>query len=379
MGGCLNLRFHAPVAAALLGLAQICAAQMMSVREKTYWDLVKQYKGAERKVAVEEIGKWSARDLEAVARVIDGRAKEARKCADCEARQALDALPLRAAVLLHAEADRTARFARLLDYGRSDCSQSAQSLAVEKLLGSVVLQTGGGEFASRFLAAQSLNLRAFLCFASGREWSELGLKSFPTDPGLQVARGLSAESIASVGSPDPIWRTSYDARGRPMSGYEPPDRKEALNAALEAYAKALSLDPGFPGARLRLGRVQWRAGRIAEARESLKLAVSESRGASLYLAHLFYGQCLEDEGDLTGAIAEYTAALDLIRDSQVAAVALAHAHTLNGAADPAREILDRALSFSGKRWTLDPFWSYLAGQQDAAEAILDQLRQEASR
>ena len=377
MGGRLNLRFHVPAFVALLALVNVATAQMMNVREKAYWDLVKQYKGTDRRGAVTAIGGWSTRDLEAVARVIEGRAKDARKCADCEARRTFDALPLKTALMLHAEHDRTARIASLLEGGGlATCAVTPQSTQIQRLLDSVVVQTGGVDFATRFLTAHSLNQRSLLCFVGAREWAELGLKVGPGDAGLHVAQGLAGESIGSIGSA-PASRTSYDTRGRPISAYEPVDRKEALRVALEAFGKAVSLNPLFPGVRLRLGRVQWRTGRSAEAKESLKQAVSESSGPLLYLAHLFYGQCLEDEGDVAGAVAEYTSALAIRGDSQVAAVALAHARTLSGELDLAREVLDRVLPFSGKRWSLDPFWSYLTGQQEVAEALLEQLREEA--
>ncbi|MEO8499710.1 MAG: tetratricopeptide repeat protein [Vicinamibacteria bacterium] len=371
-------RRRAAAVLTLLAAAEVCVAQMIPVREKAYWDVVKQYAGAERRPAVTAIGEWTSRDLETVDKAIEGRAKEARKCAACEARQTFDALPLRTALLLHAEQDRITRMAGFLDTGRAvECSPTLQSAQIERLLASVALQPGGVPFATRFVTAYSLSLRSLLCYPSALEWADLGLKVGPGDAALHLTRGLAAESVASSVVAQSVWRTSFDARGRPISGYEPVDRKGALNAALEAFSRTLSLDPQLPGARLHLGRVQWRAGRGAEAKETLRQAVGEAKGPLLYLAHLFYGQCLEDEGDIDGAAAEYHSALSIRRDSQVAAVALAHAHTLKGESDLAREVLDRVLSFAGNRLSLDPFWSYLTGTEETADALLEQLRAEA--
>jgi len=374
----LTRRLGAPTLLVLLTLASAASAQMMTVRERAYWGVVAQYTSVDRRVALAGIGDWSERELETITRIIEDRAKAARKCADCEARHRFDALPLRAALLLHAEYDRTTRLIKIqVNGGAAECAVNPHSAAMEKLLGPVALQPGGVDFAIRFVTALSLNLRSMLCFVSARQWAELGLKINAGNAVLQLARGLAGESIGSIGFAEPVWRTVYDARGRPISGYEAVDLKEQLNIALESFGKALALDPKFSEARLRLGRVQWRMGQSASARDSLKRAVGETEGPLLYLAHLFYGQCLEDEGEVTGAIFEYTAAMALRPDSQVGAVALAHAHTLRGESDRAREVLEGVLPFSGRRKTLDPFWSYLVGSQEVAEELLDQLREPA--
>ena len=121
------------------------------------------------------------------------------------------------------------------------------------------------------------------------------------------------------------------------------------------------------------------AGRGPEARESLKQAVDETDGDSRYLARLFLGQCLEDDGDIEGAIDRYSAAVAMRPDTQIGAVALAHAQSLRGRSETAREVLERMLPLSGRRQSADPYWNYLTGAPEAVEALIEDLRRETLR
>ena len=294
-----------------------------------------------------------------------------------------DALPLRAAVLLHAQRDRTDRLLTINQAdGAADCSTSAQGLAGERLLRSVALQPGGQEFVARFSLAMSTDFRAMLCFLRAGHWADTGLKAAPRDAVLFLALGLAAETIGVTGYAEPTPFPTYDTRGRVQylsmrSG--PINKTHQLNVARESFEKALSIEPGQAEARLRLGRVLWRLGRVREAQEPLRQAAIAKEESIRYLAHLFLGQCLEDSQDLGSAINEYKAAVSLRPETQVGAVALAHALSLRGDAEHAREILEPALALSGQRRTVDPYWIYLIGTPEAAEALLEELRLESVR
>lgn len=290
-----------------------------------------------------------------------------------------DALPLRTAILLHAERDRVDRMARIRENGgTADCAVSANGRMSAELLGPAVLQPEGALFVARFATAFSLHLRSTLCFLTGRNWAEAGLKLAPQGATLYLADGLASETIGITGFVEPTLRAVRDIRGRQVSGYEV-NRDKELSRAAEDFRKALVLNPQLVEARVRLGRLLWRLGRGREARESLQESVKGSNGALLYLAHLFLGQCLEDDGDLPAAIDQYAAAVSLRPDSQVGAVALAHAYSLRGGAEKGREILDRGLSLSGTRRTVDPYWNYLMGAPDLAETLIEDLRVETIR
>lgn len=382
MGAGLRFRREAAVLAAfsILAFANAARAQMVTVKERAYWGVVTLYAKGDRGNALANILTWTENDLGRIEKSVEDLEKAARRCADCEERQRFDALLLRAAILLHAERDRLDRAAMIRESGgAAECAVSAHGRMSEALSGPAALQPGGIEFVSRFAAANSLYLRSVLCFATGRHWAGIGLKISPRDAMLHLADGLASETIGSTGFVEPTFRRAPDSRGRPTYGYVDVNRKQELNRALGSFEKALASDPRLSEARLRAGRVQWRLARDGEAQGSLKRAVIETEGALLYLAHLFLGQCLEDEGNLAGAIEHYAAAVAMRPDSQIGAVALAHAHSLGGRSERAREILEGSLALAGQRQTADPYWTYLMGTPELTETLLEQLRAESLR
>lgn len=383
----LTFRRGIPAFFALLvqGFAEAAAAQMVPVKERDYWVVVTGYSKGARKDAIAKIGSWTEKDLDSLADSTEDLAKAASKCDRCEARQRFDALPLRSAVLLHVERDRADRAARIKERdGEPDCSARAHGLTGERLLKSAALQPGGREFVARLSLAMAMDFRALLCFMGAARWAEYGLKTAPRDAMLLVAQGLTAETIGVTGYTEALPVVSYEWRGgRQFTSVRSDrvDKTRRLNEAREAFEKALSLDPNQEEARVRLGRVLWRLGRVQEAQEPLRkaLVATEGEGSIRYLAHLFLGQCLEDSQDMEGAVQQYKAALSLRPDSQISAVALAHVLSLRGDADGARQVLEPVLSFSGRRKTVDPYWLYLTGAPDLGEALLDSLRLESVR
>ena len=364
----------------LLAAASVSFAQMRSVKERDYWNVVGQYARGDRQLALAGIANWTEKDLGPILKSVEDLGKAAHRCEGCEERTRFDALPLRAAILLHAERDRVDRMTRVKENGgASECAVSANGRMSASLLGPAALQPEGGRFVARFAAAFSLHLRSALCFLTGRNWAEAGLKLAPQDATLHLADGLASETIGITGFVEPSLRSVRDVRGRLISGYDDVNRKKELTRAAGDFERALALNPRLSEARLRLGRVLWRLGRGREAREALQQSVTGSEGALAYLAHLFLGQCLEDDGDLAAAIDQYAAAVSIRPDTQVGAVALAHAHSLRGDAEKGREILGRILSLSGTRRTVDPYWNYLMGTPDLAESLIEDLRAETLR
>jgi tetratricopeptide (TPR) repeat protein len=364
----------------LLAAAETSAAQSMTPRETAYWDVVARYATGNRKDAVAAIGGWSEKDLDRIRGSVQDLEKAARRCEACEDRARFDALPLRAAILLHAERDRADRAAKMQENGgAAECGIGASGRMSADLLGPAASQPGGARFAARFSAVFALHLRSALCFLTSRNWAEAGLKLAPQDAMLRFVDGLASETIGTTGFVEPTLRSVRDWRGRPTPGYENVDPKKEFKRAIDGFERALAADPHLFEARLRLGRVLWRLGRGPEARESLKEAVAETSGPSRYLAHLFLGQCLEDEGDLEGAIDQYSAAVALRPDSQIGAVALAHAHSLRGRSETAREVLEKMLPLAARRQAADPYWNYVMGATEATEALLEDLRRETLR
>ncbi|MBX7185570.1 MAG: tetratricopeptide repeat protein [Vicinamibacteria bacterium] len=385
MGDPLNRRLRRvalPFVLALL-VSEGSTAETESVREKEYWATVARYAKGERAGAVASLALWTGRDIDAMVDSIESLARAAAKCEACEARRRFEALPLRAAVLLHAERDREDRIARINKMeGAPDCSARVHGAASERLVRVAALQPGGRDFAARFSAAMSIDFRAMLCFLGAERWADFGLESSPKDPALLMARGLVTETIGVTGYTEAPPIVTYESRnGREFASVRSAkaDKTRRLNEAREAFEKALAIDPDQAEARLRLGRVLWRLGRGQEARERLRRAIADGPEWIRYLGHLFIGQCLEDSRDVAGAIVEYKASISLRPDSQVGAMALAHALSTRGDADGARDALEPALAYAGRRKTVDPYWLYLNGAPDTGETLLGILRLESLR
>jgi tetratricopeptide (TPR) repeat protein len=382
MGPRLSLRSSACLALLLTGLASRSAAQKVTAKEQDYWKAVDEYIKGDRHKALEMIGAWNAKDLGSVLNSIEDAAKAAAKCRACDAGQRFGTLPIKAAILLHAQRDRADRVAKVkvLD-GAAECSESTHGQASERLLASALVQAGGEEFVARFSLAMALDFRAMLCFLRAVHWAEVGLKTAPGDPTLFVARGLASETMGVTGWAEPTPFTTFDDRRgrRTVLRSGPIDKTRQLNLAREAFEKALTLDTDQEEARVRLGRVLWHLGRTKEAEEALRKAVAANEGPVSYLAHLFLGRCLEDRQDLEGAIQEYKASLILRPETQIGAVALAHALVLRGDAEGARQVLEPALAYSGNHRTMDPYWLYLVGAPELSEALIEALRMEAAR
>ena len=370
----LSLRLVA-LAVLLTGFPSASAAQMVPLRESAYWDIVSEYAGRGRERALTAIAGLSARDLESITRAVSDLSKAAQRCQNCAARTEFDALPLRAALLLHGEGDRRVRLSRVRAAGGNpDCTIEAHGRMTERLLWLAERQPGGPEFLARFAALTSLHYRALLCFGPAKLWVDAGLGWAPGDAQLLLFRGLLHEALGTmVGAPGTLV-AGTDLKGHFSGIPEFGSADLQLKRAVSAYEKALAADPQVAEAYLRLGRVRWRLKRFPEARDSLNQAVAKSEGHALYLAHLFRGRVLEDEGDLEAAISDYAASLPLEPESQIAAVALAYALSVRGDAGRAREVLEGALAVGKKGKGVDLYWNYLVGNPAAPEVFFNTLR-----
>jgi hypothetical protein len=184
---------------------------------------------------------------------------------------------------------------------------------------------------------------------------------FFSDPGIAMAEGCLEEAAAS---PRAVHQASV---------------RRALARAVAHYERALSLDPQFAEARMRLGFALLRLGRADDAYRELHRAENDAREARVaYLARLFLGSLHEHTGRLGDAIAAYRDARASGPRCQVAAVALSHAlyraGDRIGAADMAREA-----GASDPAACEDPWWSYDYGQAWKIDVTMEALRREIPR
>jgi tetratricopeptide (TPR) repeat protein len=181
---------------------------------------------------------------------------------------------------------------------------------------------------------------------------------FPSEPALALAEGCLEEAGASP-------RYAQRAASR-----------AALARAEVHYRRALTLEPVFAEARVRLGFVLFRLGRADEASRELQRAVEDARDPYVsYLGTLFLGAVREHAGRLTEAIGMYRKAREIGPACQVSAVALSHALFLTGDRHAAAGVAREAASMSPADCE-DAWWSYDYGQARKIDETMEALRRE---
>jgi tetratricopeptide (TPR) repeat protein len=183
-------------------------------------------------------------------------------------------------------------------------------------------------------------------------------QEFPAEPAVALAEGCLEEAAAS-----PRYAQHNASR-------------VALGRAEVHYRRALTLEPGFAEARVRLGYVLFRLGRFDEATRELERAVEDAQDPYVsYLGTLFLGAVRERAGRLTEAIDVYRKARAIGPECQIAAVALSHALFLTGDRTAAAAVARDATSMNPADCE-DAWWSYDYGQARKIDETMDALRLE---
>jgi hypothetical protein len=323
-------------------------------RETAYWATVDTYIHGDREKALAEVAVWSGDDLDRIASSVTAKARAAERCAACPERSGFETLPLRAAVLLHGDRDRVDRMIAAREKGgAAACSIGAHGVMAGGLARWAAAQSGGREFAARFFHAMSLHYRAALCVISAKVLAENGLKLSPRDAGLHLALGLVHETNGSIGHTivtservsrsellkrardefekaleiDPRlgearlrlgrvwWRLGRPAEARAalqeaVAGEQGPalylahlflgqvlEEMQDLEGAVEAYAAAVSLQPGAQAGGVALSHALILRGEADRAQEVLArvLAVTGRREASDPFVNYLFGTSLVPE------------------------------------------------------------------------------------
>jgi hypothetical protein len=148
-------------------------------------------------------------------------------------------------------------------------------------------------------------------------------------------------------------------------------RRTALGYAEVYLRESLELAPARMETRLRLGRVLFQRGHLAEAREPLT-AVSGAQDVRLaYLASLFLGGLEDAAGNAAGAAEWYARAAQKIPSAQAAQLA---ASELRHRAGERQQAADAMPSAIGPNNSADPWWAYLFGEYWRLDLYLDALR-----
>ncbi len=345
------------------------------VLSPAYAAVLARYARGERVAALAEIASWPEGRLRDEMTRLAAVRRAARACpsATCGARALWDRVPLRAGLMLHADA--------AIGDWRAGRSAKLSESAVAEYVAVALDDPNHASFARRVLDATVAVHHLEMRWGTALDWGERALGVAPRSVPVLLAMAAIEETSGAIVTP-PL---------RPDSLVEPHAREMAarLVASREArghYAKArdlarraLGADPGSAEARLRLGRLAWRLGELDAAKAELE-PVAQAGGppTASFLAQLFLGGVLEDEGRLDDAVAAYEKAVRIRPRDQAAGIALSEARHRRGDLPGAQDALRAGLSAGSRRRDNDPFWDYpFSGSLDAL-ARLDALRREVS-
>lgn len=152
-----------------------------------------------------------------------------------------------------------------------------------------------------------------------------------------------------------------------------------LGRAESLLQKALSVEPAFHEAQLRLARVKSQLARHSEALPLARgvIAGSQSRMIEFY-AHLVAGDAAESLGEMNDARAHYQRAIGLFPRAQSARLGLSRVLRLGGDEKEAAETLMPALSPANHADDDDPWWVYYQGDAPNLPTLLEQVRNAAT-
>jgi VWFA-related protein len=318
-------------------------ARALSAR---YWAIVDLYARGTVSDALAELGRLPDSAVqEEVAGVVKA-AERAARCTDCPELEALRARPVAAAAMLHGDAAWAAP---------AGSSTLLQELERARALAEALRPLPGGDaFARRFFLASVVRGHQQMDWRAADRLATEALERFPDDPDLLLAQGTLLETVG--------WRAAADRKAM----------KPYLERAESALARAEELSPSEE-ATVRLAHVRWQLGRASVARASLQ-RLAPAGDPWRYVAFLFLGGALEEEGRFAEAEEAYRQALETEPNAQSARVALAHCLTSLGRVGAARQVVDQALGLASVR---DPFLAYPWGRSADSDALLGALRLEA--
>jgi tetratricopeptide (TPR) repeat protein len=342
-----------------------------------YLAVVQRYAAGDRGTAVAEITAWPDSRLKNETKVAAKLGTAAQRCSEAAPAERhtecsaafLGGSWTSAALMLHTDAALGAR-----ETGRFLPLQESAAL---RLAGLVKYQPTGRLFVGTWFLAVAASVERRADWSGALWWAERGLHEIPETLDLYLVIASVEEILASlvpVRLP-PSAFSDPDSRRLREQLSDSKDRRQHLERAQRAVLEVLREQPDRLDARLRLGRIAWQLGRAAEAHVSFE-AVLAARPAprEAYLAHLFLGRLLEDEGRLQDAGRAYGAAIALDQRCQSARVALSHIYLQLGDAPSARRELATALGYAGRRKAPDQFWAYPWGPSIRSDALLAALR-----
>ena len=335
-----------------------------------YAKLVERYQAGDEAGALAALAAWNEARLECEWKALQDAAKKAAKCGSCPERLVFERFSLRAAMLLHGDREADDKLhPPVSEQAPPSCGLGLHAQMVERLADLLPLvDRDPSDFLRRYYVAVARRAHWSHCLSTAEFWARAGLKRYPNDGPLLLTLGIAEEN-------DAFHERAPTSKSQGLSG-----KQRALwEDAQRTFEATSAAEPDLQEARLRLGRVLWRLGKIEAARACFEAVLSNdvSEGSLAYLAHLFQGRLDQDEGRLGDAEKHYAAAVALRSGSEPAAVALSHVRLLLGDPDAARDVLNRFLVYGHRRREIDPYVGYLMAYTGMGERMLQQLRAEA--
>lgn len=185
-------------------------------------------------------------------------------------------------------------------------------------------------------------------------------------------RSHDAHVRMAAGAIDDLASLAFDAEGRrpvllDRSAALAVSRRATLLARAEGeYRAAVNVAPDLGPARIRLGRILARRGKLEEARAEFEVARTRALSTGeRYLLLLFLAAVYEEVGDSGLARASLTEAVDIAGDRQGSWMALAQLEERDGHARRARGLVAAGLART-RADSIDEWWEYRNGGFDRA-------------
>jgi hypothetical protein len=238
-------------------------------------------------------------------------------------------------------------------------------------------------FGGRWYAMTARLLLAHGHFEVARLLAAEGRIRYPESPDLFVVLGLLTEWRAGLGLDAGDLR-GFIVRGelydRALASSATPYQGNAghdLQTAATEYRRAIAIDPGHAGARLRLAWAHLLTDDRRVWEDVSPGFISGGNQEARFLAHLLRGTAAERERNASSALAEYKAARMLVPHSQTACVAVSSAQALNDQLSEARSTAADCLKLGTGAPAVDSWTLFRLGLMDATTS--EALREEARR
>ncbi len=242
------------------------------------------------------------------------------------------------------------------------------------LLELVAPEPARDEWVHRWYRAAAVRMRRDRLLASSDPLLERARQLFPKDAAFPFYGGCLHETQAS-----PAIQAAYETTAPSQGSRSAPWLSGPhWNQAARLFTEALALQPAWPEARLRLGRVLGLLGRHTEAAAALRRALGETDDQPLvYWGSLFLGAEEQALGRDAEARASFERARALRPGAQSPRLALSQLARRAGDRSQALAELRAVLTLpSDEVSRYDPLWDYYIARGSEANILFAELRRE---